>query len=205
MQVSLPLKSNTFEMRFFFSFILLSFFLTDSLEAQEIDFGTFTTASVTLAQLNPAEDLDFGLLVSNNGVASIGISNSVVFTLTGVRFLDVILDVSADDNLTLDGLPCGAANCMIPFTLEAAYANLGSDNIGQARVISVASNFGSAQFPILRRNDGPPGPPPTPNFVGFDPSAFNSTAYIYIYGSINVGNVDAGNYEGQITISVNYD
>lgn len=192
-------------MKFILNFIALSFFLVHNLQAQEIDFGTFSSASVTITKLNPAEDLDFGTLVTNGGVSSIPISNSVVLTLTGVRFLDVILDVSADANLTLNGAPCALASCMIPFTLEAAYANLGADNISQARIITIAANAGQAQFQVLRRNGGAPGPPPTPEFVGFNPAAFNSTAYVYIYGSVNVGSVDAGDYSGMIDVTVNYD
>ena len=90
--------------------------------------------------------------------------------------------------------------------MEAAFANLGADNIAQSTIIPVTSNTASVQFPILRRIGGPPGPPPTPVFEGFDPSVFNETAYVYLYGSINVGNgVSAGSYEGSITVTVVYD
>ncbi|MEO1022471.1 MAG: hypothetical protein AAFW89_07990 [Bacteroidota bacterium] len=173
-------------------------------QAQEIDFGDFYNYSITVAELNPGEDLDFGTVIEGGGIYSIAISNSKVITLTGVEYLDVIVDITADADLVNTGICSGS--CSIPFTLEAAYANLGSDNIAQALIIPITSNSGNAQIPILRRINGPAGPPPTPVFEGFDPSVFNETAYLYLYGFINVGvGVAAGTYEGNITVSVIYD
>jgi hypothetical protein len=189
-----------------FSLILLFHlvFFPEKARSQEIDFGDFFAYAVTVSELIPTEDLDFGLVVTNSGLSSIGISNSKVITITGVRYLDVIVDVSAGSNLVKDTCPTNPA-CQIPFTLEASFANLGQDNIAQAQMIPITSNTGFAQFPILRRTSGPPGPPPTPVYNGFDPTVFNETAYLYLFGSINVGNVQSGAYSTQITVSVIYD
>ncbi len=172
--------------------------------AQEIDFGDFFAYSVTVTELLPTQNLDFGLVTTNSGLNSVTISNSKVVTITGVRYLDVIVDITADPNLVEASCPTNPS-CQIPFTLEASYANFGQDNIAQAQIIPVTSNTGTAQFPILQRLSGPPGPPPTPVYEGYDPSGFNETAYIYLYGSINVGMVNSGSYSADITINVIYD
>ena len=128
-------------------------------------------------------------------------------TLEGVKYLDVLVDITADNYLLLNGdLGCETdPSCRIPFTLEAAYANRGNNNVNESVNITVLSNVASAQFQILQRTNGPPGPPPTPVYEGYDPSIFNETAYLYIYGSINIGNVDAGSYNSSISVTINYD
>ncbi|HBZ37993.1 MAG TPA: hypothetical protein DEO59_05785 [Balneola sp.] len=89
--------------------------------------------------------------------------------------------------------------------MQAAYANRGDNDTNEAYNMTVLSNVASAQFQILQRESGPPGPPPTPVYEGYNPSLFNETAYIYIFGSLNVGSVDAGSYSGQIMVTLNYD
>lgn len=190
---------------------ILTFFTlvcaNNPLIAQEIDFGDYYKYTLTVEEQNPGTGFEFGTVISGSGINSIGIANSKVLSVTGVKYLDVFLTISADDELLLGGNPgcIGNNTCSIDFTLEAAYANRGSDNIGQARIITIAANSGTAQFPIRYRTSGPPAPPPTPVYEGYDPSVFNETAYIYLYGSINIGNVDAGFYSGNIDITLIYD
>lgn len=177
-------------------------------DAQEINFGEFSSEySVTLSELSPAEDLEFGTVIQNEGPKSVTLQDAKVLMIEGVKYLDVIVDVNADNYLFLDNdISCNGSNTnCIPFTLQAAYANRGNNNTNQATLMQVASNVASAQFPILARGNQPPGPPPTPVYEGYNPAAFNETAYLYIYGSLNVGNVDAGSYSGSITVTVSYD
>lgn len=187
--------------------VILSIVPSNNLNAQEIDFGSYYNYSVSVAQLNPLEDLEFGLVVDNEGLKSVPITNALIVTVEGVKYLDIILDITADDYLLLNGdLGCQSdPTCRIPFTLEAAYANRGVNSTDQAIQMNVSSNFASAQFPILKRTNGPAGPPPTPVFDGYNPALFNETAYLYIYGSINVGDVVGGSYSSTITITVSYD
>ena len=176
--------------------------------AQEIDFGSYSSSySMSLTDLNPSEDLEFGLVVQNEGLVSISLSESKSFSIEGVKYLDVIADITADDYLLLNGNPTCTTDpsCRIPFTLNAAYANRGTNSTSQAVLITTVGNVASAQFPIKYRGNAPPGPPPTPVYQGYNPALYNETAYLYIYGSISVGAVDAGNYSGSITISVSYD
>lgn len=175
------------------------------LKAQEIDFGQFSSEyTVSITELIPAEDLAFGMVIQNEGLKTIDLLDAKVLMIEGVKYLDVIVTVMADNNLLIDDPSC-TGNCAIPFSLQAAYANQGSNNTNQAVLMQVASNVASAQFPILARGNRPPGPPPTPVYEGYNPALFNETAYLYLYGSINVGNVNAGSYSGQITVTVTYD
>lgn len=189
-----------------YSLILFLVFLqipNSVLVAQEIDFGTYSsTYSVTVQELD-GTILDFGLLYNNEGLISIDIEDALVYSIEAVEYMDIIIDISADLNLETAG--CVTSSCQIPFTLNAAYANRGQNNIAQAIAMNISSNGASAQFPVKYRGNAPPGPPPTPVYEGYNPNNYTDTAYLYIYGSINVPIVDAGSYSGQISISVIYD
>ncbi|MBO6792468.1 MAG: hypothetical protein JJ895_01065 [Balneolaceae bacterium] len=180
-----------------------------NLYAQELNFGSDYSSiySVSISDLNPGLDLDFGLLAKNEGVSSLSMNESKVISIEGVRYLDVYVEIMADEYLLKDGNPSCATNpsCRIPFTLQAAYANRGQNNTAQSTIMNVLSFTATALFPIKYRGNAPPGPPPTPVYSGYNPALFNETAYLYIYGSINVGNVDAGSYTSDITITVSYD
>ena len=194
---------------FFLSLIGFSLVNSNIALSQEINFGSdySTVYSVSVDLLNLGESLDYGFVVQNQGVESASINDAVVLTITGVRYLDVLVTVTADDYLLKNGdIGCATdPTCRISFSLEAAYANRGNNNVSQAMNMVVASNIATAQFPIKYRGNQPPGPPPTPVYTGFDPSIYNDTAYLYVYGSISVGAIDAGNYTSSIDITVNYD
>ncbi len=189
--------------------ILLLTITQVNLFAQELNFGSDYSSiySVSISDLNPGLDLDFGLLAKNEGVSSLSINESKVISIEGVRYLDVYVEIMADEYLLKDGNPSCSTNpsCRIPFTLQAAYANRGQNNTAQSTIMNVLSFTATALFPIKYRGNAPPGPPPTPVYSGYNPALFNETAYLYIYGSINVGNVDAGSYSSDITITVSYD
>ncbi|MFA5667817.1 MAG: hypothetical protein WC967_01140 [Balneolaceae bacterium] len=198
--------------KYYISAIIISIILILSCAqnsyAQEIDFGDYSSAySIALSELNIGEDLDFGLLIQNEGVVNIPIADSKVMTIQGVKYLDVIVDITADASLLLNGdlLCINDPSCSIPYTLMASYANNGTNTFSEAVNFTVSSNIASAQFPTKRRPVGPPRPPPTPVYKGYNPNIYLETAYLYIYGSLNVGNVNAGSYTGNITVSISYD
>ncbi len=189
------------------SILLLIHLFSISSIAQEINFGTYSSLySVSLDEFSPGTNLEFGTVVQETS-ASIDINSSKIFTITGVEYLDVLVEVTADQYLLLDGLIGCETNpaCRIPFTLQSSYANQGQNLTSQSINMMVLGSVASAQFPLKYRGSGPPGPPPTPVYEGYNPAVFNDTAYLYIYGSINVGTVDAGNYTGNINIMVSYD
>lgn len=188
--------------------ITTNFYFPATTNAQEIDFGSYYDYAVTVAELNPAEELSFENILASGGSESIELANAKVITIEGVRYLDVFIDVSGDNALLKSGdLNCqGDPSCSLPFTLQAAFANRGQNNTSQATLMNVTNNFGTARFPILQRgNNRPAGPPPTPVHDGFNPAQFNETAYLYLFGSISYGNVESGSYTANITITVSYE
>lgn len=190
-----------------FTTILVLIFIAASgslpVYGQVIDFSKYSNYDITLAELS-STDLDFGTVISGEGPRSIDLPDSKVISITGVKYLDVIVDIQADQALTLNGSGSTSSNERIPYTLQAAYSNHGtSPNYSGARFINVSSNTASVTFPLSGRNGGPPAPPPVPPHKGYTPP--QATAYLYLYGQINVGNVKAGYYNGQVTVTVTYD
>ncbi len=178
--------------------------------SQDIEFGQYGTYTIELDNIG-LEDLVFdGPINSNSGIHQVELIDSKVLAIIGVKYLDVDVDISAEGKLLLDGNTAymNDNERSIPFTLQAAYANNGENNISSAKPIGIANtptlSSGSARFPILSRRQRPPGPPPTPPTGDFDQSLVNETAYLYFYGQIDVGNVVAGQYRGTITVTVEY-
>ncbi len=202
------IRSALWSLRALFILSVISLSTTTILNAQEIDFGDFSSKyTVSITELIPAEDLSFGMVIQNEGLKTVDLLDAKVLMIEGVKYLDVVVTITADNYLYLNNdVSCNGSNSnCIPFTLQAAYANRGNNNTNQAVLMQVASNVASAQFPILARGNRPPGPPPTPVYEGYNPALFNETAYLYLYGSINVGNQNAGSYSGQIQVTVTYD
>ena len=190
--------------------ISLLFFVTAVGSGQEINFGQYGDYSLTVDELNN-DDLDFGQLISGSGNSKdIPITEAKVIEITGVEYIDVIVDVTAPTELYLNGNPGNAGDPAkaINWTLKAAYANnKGTPNVGQAKFITnISNNNFVKQFPILERQNRPPGPPPPPPTNEFEQAKVEETAYLYIYGMIpNVGNVNAGGYSCIINVTIQYD
>lgn len=173
----------------------------------QIDFGSFGNYTIQLTEISMG-DLEFdGPVGSGGGVYEVTLANSFIFAIEGVKYLDVGVLIIADGELLLEGDLEHSEDPQksIPFTLEAAYANKGQENISDAEVITIIANMGDARFPILSRQFLPPGPPPPPPTDEFDQSQVEGSAFLYLYGTIDVGNVEAGTYFGTINISVQYD
>lgn len=188
--------------------LLVASFATGNLYAQEINFSEFGSYTITLTNVN-MDDLVFeGPILSGSGIHQVELVDAIALEIEGVKFLDVltsITQISGGGFLTLGGQETTEENERIPFTLEAAYANRGNNNIGDAKFFTMADNSASERFPILARLSQAPGPPPPPPTANFNQAAVNETAYIYLYGSIDVGNVVAGTYMGTIQITVEYE
>lgn len=187
--------------------VILFFTATISANAQEIDFGSFGNYTIELNNITLG-DLEFeGPIIAGSGIHEVELIDAYVLEIVGVKYLDAGVLIQAEGELYLDGDPSYSNDPerSIPFTLKSAYANKGSNNVSDAIPIAVSSNMADARFPILARQNQPPGPPPPPPTNNFDQSQVNETAYLYLYGEIDVGNVLAGSYSGIITITVQYD
>lgn len=174
---------------------------------QEIPFGSYSSA-YEITPLSTGQILNFGTIVQNEGMVSVPIEEATVVSVEGVRYLDITVDVQIDfDFLFLNGNDsCVDSSCRIPFTLKAAYSNRSdAPNVNQAILMTGSPGLLSARFPIRDRGNTPPGPPPTPVYEGFNPTIYNKTAYIYLYGDLTVGNQNAGPYSYDIDVTINYE
>ncbi len=176
-------------------------------KAQEIDFGSFGNYTITLENIAMNDFTFQEPIVTGGGIYEVELVDAFVLGIIGVKYLDVGVSITGDGELLLDGdiSNSGDPERSVPFTLKAAYANRGQNNISDVKFITIASNLGEARFPVLARQNLPPGPPPPPPTESFDQSQVEEIAYLYLYGEIDVGNVLAGEYIGTITINVQYD
>jgi len=147
-------------------------------------------------------DLEFeGPIVRNGGVYQVELADAFILEIIGVKYLDVGVLIEGEGELVLES----DSEQTIPFTLKGAYANRGQESITDVQPITLTNNIGDVRFPILARDQAPPGPPPRPPTGEFNQSEVNESAFLYLYGEIDVGDVDAGFYSGTITINVRYD
>ena len=192
------------------AFFLFLFTLPKHSNAQDIDFGSFHDYEIFIENVSMG-DLEFPRpIAQNSGTVKVELSDAFILEIIGVEYLDVGVTIEANGELYLDGNEsfAGDPQKSIPFTLEAAYSNQGQESIGDARIITInhgSYNIGEARFPVLGRQQAPPGPPPTPTTGEFDQSEVNESAFLYLHGEIDVGDVDVGFYSGTIIINVRYD
>ncbi len=189
--------------------LLMLIFRPVGLQAQQVDFGLYTEEGITLTPQLP-DELDFGDRISGEGPFSIDLEEeeTVVIKIEGVAYLDVTVTLTppTNDFILLEGNEeyLSDENRRIPLTVNMAYYNRGQENIdiptAKQQAVEVPGHM--ATFQIRRRPGGPPGPPPTPPHSGYTPPT--ATAYIFIYGDINVGEVNAGPYSGVIDVHVEY-
>ena len=190
------------------SLILIALFvigITMKTEAQHVSFGTWANDDIIITKGTP-ESLNFNdkTQVINPGISQTVTINlndpqATVLTIEGTEYLDVTVYIDVPATLDLD------ASNKLPVNFRFAYSNLNPADVitAKTQAIEVPSGFNTATFPIVRRINGPPGPPPTPPSSGYTPP--RKKAYLFIYGTLGpVGNVDAGLYEGTVNITVEY-
>lgn len=169
--------------------IAISFFLLPftGINAQMLAFNVEAPPELNITVISDGE-LDFGSLLQNQGLVQIPLSDpgTEIISIEGPFNENISITITAPPALQLD------PSNILPYTLGAAYANQGEDNKSQA----VLFQDNTAIFRI--KEGGAPGGGPG----GGAPTA---TAYLYIFGEITVGNVNAGTYSGVINIFVEYD
>lgn len=177
--------------------------------AQQVGFGLYTNSDLTLTKLVP-DELDFGDRISGEGSVQILLSDdaAVPIEIEGVAYLDVTVTITPPDGdyLVLMGDPANLdeQDKRMLVNIRMAYYNRGQEGIteiaAKAEAIEVVGN--TVTFQIRRRPGGPPGPPPVPPHAGYTPPT--AKAYLFIYGDLTVGNVNAGPYSGLIDVHVEY-
>lgn len=177
-------------------------------QAQRVGFGLFSNHNLTLTSVGPAE-LDFGIVLSGQpNPVNILLTDPevVVIEIEGVAYLDVTVTITPPENnrIALEGIPGNFYDNSksMPVSIHMAYSNSGAQDASAALAQAMVVAGNQVTFPVRRRLSGPPGPPPTPPHAGYTPPT--AKAYIFIYGSLTVGNVNAGPYSGEIEIHAEY-
>lgn len=184
--------------------------------SQEINFGQYGD-SYEIDVILGGGDLEFNHnsgapVISGSGQTSynysVELTEAYEVEIKGIEYLDAVVEIDGPEYLYLNGNEaCSESTCRIPFTLQAAYSNAGEaqNSHGLSNPISLSSNYATVRFPILRRQHDPPGLPPPPPTEAFNQSLVEETAILYLYGSIEVGDVDVGDYFSQVSITVSYE
>ncbi|MEX2600577.1 MAG: hypothetical protein WD355_02945 [Balneolaceae bacterium] len=150
-------------------------------------FGQFLTIEIevepeTNTQVEQA--LNFGQVISNAGLVQINLGdpNMGVFSIFSVRTSRMLVSLETPDFLEHPDL-----DARIPIDLQLAYVNFGVNDFRLSEPLL------DSEREIVIEN-----PPNQPN-------AEWSSAYLYVYGSIDIGNVPNGMYQGDVLMSVEFE
>ncbi len=178
------------------------FTATSVMAAAQVSFGLFAEDGLVLEILGP-DELRFGEVFSTEQTIEITLNDSnsdkvVPIAIHGIAYLDVTVTLTAPTALVLEGDPSQS----IPFNSYMAYSNTGLQDEYEAQLAAIPVTGDMITFQIRQRPGGPPGPPPTPPHAGYTPPS--GTAYVFVYGDINVENAFSGTYRGEIIIEAVY-
>lgn len=131
------------------------------------------------------QPLDFGQLLAGSGVHEItlGSPNMGVFYLRALRTQEMFVSLEYDEELRHSN---PRVSSTIPIELFANYTGFGVDDYRESTPMS------SLLEPVVI--EGPPD----------NPQSTWSGMYIYIYGAIDLGNIPAGSYRGEVVLTVIY-
>ncbi len=134
--------------------------------------------------------LYFGEVVPNAGVIRIPLGDPRMgtYAISGPQNLMVDMSIDIPDYLEMEG----EEEFRVPMTLEVAYANRNINDVSHA----IPAAGGIARFPL--REDAPVQASP-------DVPAPSATAFIYVYGEIEVGDIPTGHYEAEVFLGVEYE
>ncbi len=149
----------------------------------EIDIKAELTASVT-------QDLDFGTITKNSGLHTINLDDVAagVFAIRAFMAQSIYVVIRAPEHLTYTET---GTEYKIPLSLQSAYNNYGSDN--PFNTMPLPNNRGFIQQMADNNNTDDRS------------SLYWDDIYLYIYGSINVGDVPDGIYEADILMEIEYE
>ena len=164
-----------------------------SLSGQTINFSVHVASSLDATK---DADMAFPQVMAGDGITSIGLGDGGmgIFAISGNEELDVEVTLVAPTDLVHLIYPAQK----MPLNLQLAYANYGVNDINQAK--TAIGN--TARFQMRERESGPAGAPPTPPSSTHTPQIV--TAYLYVFGTIDVGMISSGAYSGTVDLYVQY-
>jgi len=135
-------------------------------------------------------NLDFGTALAGSGLQQVDLGDPGmgIFGVNGTQSQNIIVNIDAPDALTAAS---DDNTDRIPLDLQLAYNNSGKDNIERARpLLGRSTRFSLASIGSQNTQ--------TEGWVA-------KTAYIYVYGSLMIGDVQEDTYTGDITLAVEYE
>jgi len=148
-------------------------------------------------------DLDFGTVVQGVGAVTVERTSPQAgkFRIIGWWLFPVQCTLTPPQNLS-------NGSATIPYTPKAAYNNH-SDDPATATELQSASGPQQSFYlesAIVRRSFAttPPSGLQQPFYLRANIDGWWGEAYVWVYGTIDVGNLPPGDYVGQYTLTVNY-
>lgn len=134
------------------------------------------------------QNLNFGELVIGSGQKYIGLGdiNMGVFSIRALYTQSIYLSMNATDALVHTN---PFITDQIPINLNIAYNNTGNNNANRSIELSEDLIY----LPVY---DNPGAPTPNPIW---------QELYVYVFGTIEVGEVATGEYFSELTLIVQYD
>lgn len=172
--------------------ILLNVLSVSTANAQ---FVNFTFELETEFSASTEEDLNFGTLPVQSGINRIGLGDQGmgVVMFRGIRYQRLYITVDEPDQLLHSD---SDNNSAIPIDLNFAYNNRGEDNPDGSTELD---EYGTSLTLLGQGVD-------FSEAEGLNEYLQSEWAnmYIYVYGSVEVGNVSPGVYKNQVTVSIEY-
>lgn len=177
-------------MKDFFLTLISTLFIFLGLANPEVVQGQFIHFQMRVEpemSADVVQNLEFGEFISNSGTQRIekGSSNMGIFEIRGLRNQNVAVTLEPPEKLLHTDPDISQ---QIPVSLEASYTTGSDQNAEQSQPFS----GNNAWFTIGNQSSQ---------------SASNQawqSAYVFIFGSITIGEVPDGTYEGQLLLTVEY-
>lgn len=168
--------------------LVFSFSITHITAAQFINLQLKIEPELSATVVN---DLNFGRIATNFGLKSVDIGdpNMGIFTIRAFRNQRVFIQLVNPNELKHENPAIGEG---IPVLLQASVNNQGEDDYRNSFDIPISG----ALFNVYDASSS------TQSRTASD---LWETVYVYVYGSIDVGNIPTGVYEGNVFLSVVYE
>ena len=178
-----------FRVKFRITLILLFMIISSGPSYSQFINLSFEVESEVVAEvMNP---LSFGQVIPNIGLIRIplGDPDMGVFSVSGPRNIVVEMNMDIPNYLEFND---GNNDFRIPMDLEVSLANRNENNIEHAEPV----HDHNIRFSLYDDPVGEQLP---------DISATIATAFIYVYGQIEIGDIPAGTYDADVYLTVEYE